>query len=607
MIFGGFSTPSGTGPRPTGSQPVSADVRTWCVQGLGVSARVVSAKTGRRRIIVLGLCGASRADLDDLLDHPLPDDVAWRWPGAYAVVEEREDAILIHTDPASAYPVYAMRFREGWAWCTSGRLLAALQGAGVDSGRLVSSILLPSVPALAGDHTFFSGVKQLPPGSRIELPPDKRPFGCTVTWHPAPVSGLPAPHRLREVLAAAVSLRVSADPDLSCDLSGGLDSTSIAVLAAQALPVGKQLPAVTVHPDGDLEGADLRYARLTTVANEDRMVHLQLPLGTEHLPYTAITAVPATDEPVPSTLTGARLIGQMWWMRTHLGTRTHLTGDGGDSVLFQPPLHLADLIRHRRWRQAAGEALGWARLRHGTPLSLLRDAHRAACLPRHEALRQLARDVGAPDRHDQGRVCWFPLVPFPSWATSAARHLLADVADEAARAEDLLPGLDGSIRALADEVREIARSATADAALVASCGVGLHNPFLDPQVVTAMLTVPLEQRPAIYSYKPVLRAAMTDLLPDTVAARDTKGSFEADHFTGMRANLPDLLDLADGHLAELGLIDPGRFRTTLREAAAGIPAPLASIEQALTAEAWLRAHHRTPLSAWDHSVEAHHG
>jgi asparagine synthase (glutamine-hydrolysing) len=602
MIYGGHST--APGPRPIGSHPVAAGTRTWCMQD--EPARVTDSVAGRR-IIVLGHCGASRAALDDLLDRPLPDDAAWRWPGAYAVVEEYEDSVVVHTDPASAFPVYTARHRDGWAWCTSSRLLAALTGRGVDPLRLAVSLLLPSVPALAGKRTFFTGVEQLPPGSRIELLPGSGPLRSDTTWHPAPVLEPAAPQRLREALADAVSLRVATDPDLSCDLSGGLDSTSIAVLAARALPPGRRLPAVTIHPEGDTQGADLRFARLTAAAHQDRMVHLLLPLAAEHLPYTAITAVPATDEPVPSTLTRARLTGQLRWMRTHLGTRTHLTGDGGDSILFQPPLHLADLIRHHRWPQAVPEALGWARLRHTTPLPLLRDAHRAARLTRRQALRHLALEVGSPDRNDHGNVRWFPLLPFPAWATPAARELLINAADEAARAEDLLPGLDSSIRILVDEVREIARSATADKALAAECGIHLHNPFLDPQVITAVLTVPLERRPSLYSYKPVLRAAMADLLPAAVAARSTKGSFDADHFTGMRANLADLLDLAGGHLAELGLIDPGRFRINLREAAAGIPGPLASIEQALAAEAWLRAHHRDPVPARIHPVEPHHG
>jgi asparagine synthase (glutamine-hydrolysing) len=266
----------------------------------GAPTRVVGTRAGLRRIIVLGPCGVSRADLDDLLDRPLPDDVAWRWPGAYAVVEEREDVLLVHTDPASVYPVYAARLRDGWAWCTSSRLLAALAGSSVDPQRLAASILLPSVPALAGARTFFTGVEQLPPGARIELPPGAGTLRSTVTWHPAPAPGPPAPQRLRAALTDAVSLRVAGDPDLSCDLSGGLDSTSVAVLAAQALPPGKRLPAVTIHPDGDLDGADLRYARLAAAAHEDRMVHLLLPLGVAHLPYSAIIAVPATDEPMVS-------------------------------------------------------------------------------------------------------------------------------------------------------------------------------------------------------------------------------------------------------------------------------------------------------------------
>ncbi len=89
------------------------------------------------------------------------------------------------------------------------------------------------------------------------------------------------------------------------------------------------------------------------------------------------------------------------------------------------------------------------------------------------------------------------------------------------------------------------------------------------------------------------------MLPPAVAARTTKGSFDTDHYTGMRANLAALLGLADGHLAALGLLDPARFRTALHRAAAGIPGPLATIEQALTVEAWLTAHRRDPMPAWD--------
>lgn len=235
-------------------------------------------------------------------------------------------------------------------------------------------------------------------------------------------------------------------------------------------------------------------------------------------------------------------------MRTNLGSHTHLTGDGGDSVLFQPPLHLADLIRHRRWKRAANEACGWARLRHHKVLPFLVDATRAARASRRQALANLARTVGTPGRNDHGRVRWFPLLPFPAWAEPTARRLLAQAAREAVDAPDTLPGLDSSVRVLVDEIREVARTAAADAELAASCGINLHNPFLDATVMDSVLRTPIDQRAPLHDYKPQLSQAMAGLLPPAVAARTTKGSFDADHYAGLRANLPDLRALTDGHL-----------------------------------------------------------
>ncbi|MFI2210452.1 albusnodin/ikarugamycin family macrolactam cyclase [Streptomyces sp. NPDC020141] len=604
MIFGGSCTARSAGPRPVGAEPVAAGSSVWRL-GPG-PVRVSPTRGGRRRVAVLGWSGCSDQDFGRLVDAPLPSDVTWRWPGTYTVVDENEEVVALYTDPAAAQPVYLTRHENDWVWCSSARTLAALTGAGIDTQRLTCTIFLPSAPALANGRTFFTGVEQLPPGSRIELPRDGRAPRRVTVWRPTSED---APEqRLRHALNAAVVLRTAADPSLACDMSGGLDSTSLAVLAAQALPPDSELNAVTIHPEGDETGADLRYACLTAAAHAGRIAHRLLPLTDEHRPYTRITTVPATDEPAPSTLTQARLTGQFRWMKERLGTRTHMTGDGGDSVLFQPPIRLADLLRHRSIRRTVGEALGWARLRRRPALPLLRDAAAVARGSRHEALVDLARTVGTPGRDDHGLVRWFPLMPFPSWAEPAARKELVAAAHEAATAPDQLPGLDFSVRTLVDEIREVARTATADAALARSCGIDLHNPFLDAVVVDTVLRTPPDRRPAVHEYKPLLRRAMADLLPPEVAARTTKGSFEADHYTGMRANLPDLLPLADGHLASFGLLSPDRFRRSLREASAGVPMPLATVEQALMAEVWLIAHHREPTPVWTYEpVGSAHG
>ncbi|MFJ7419608.1 albusnodin/ikarugamycin family macrolactam cyclase [Streptomyces uncialis] len=604
MIFGGSCTARSAGPRPVGAEPVATGSSVWRL-GPG-PVRVSATHSGRRRVTVLGWSGGSDQEVGRLVDAPLPTDITWRWPGTYTVVDEDEEAVVLYTDPAAAQPVYLARYENDWVWCISARALAALTGVGIDTQRLACAVFLPSVPALANGRTFFTGVEQLPPGSRIQLPRDGGTPRRVTMWRPTS-EGAPE-QRLRQALNSAVVLRTAADPNLACDMSGGLDSTSLAVLAAQALPPGSELNAVTIHPEGDENGADLRYARLTAAAHAGRVAHRLLPLTAEHRPYTRITTVPATDEPAPSTLTQARLTGQFRWMKKQLGTRTHVTGDGGDSVLFQPPIQLADLLRHRSIGRAVGEAFGWARLRRRPALPLLRDAAAVARTSRHEALADLARTVGTPGRDEHGLVRWFPLMPFPSWAEPKARKKLVAAAQEAASAPDQLPGLDFSIRALVDEIRETARTATADAALARSWGIDLHNPFLDAVVVNAVLRTPIDRRPAIHEYKPLLRRAMADLLPPEVAARTTKGSFEADHYTGMRANLPDLLPLADGHLASFGLLAPDRFRRCLWEAAAGVPMPLATVEQALMAEAWLLAHHREPAPVWTYEpVGSAHG
>ncbi|MFE3073490.1 albusnodin/ikarugamycin family macrolactam cyclase [Streptomyces sp. NPDC059247] len=597
VTLGGFSTTSDDFPRVSGARNPAPPGTLWRLGETPVHA--VPTGGGRPRVLVIGWCGATTGQLRDLSAEPVPTDVTWRWPGSYAVVEECTECVVVHTDPAAAFPVYATRWDGGWAWATSARALASLTGADVDVGRIACAVLAPSVPPLVGGRTFFSGVEQLPPGSRVELPRNGGPLRRSTTWCPEPEPHRPAHRRLRRALTDAVALRVRADPSLSSDLSGGLDSTTVAVLAARSLSDPHVLDAVTIHPEGRLDGADLYYAGLAA-ASAGRISHRLLPLGAEHLPYGGITSVPATDEPAPSTLTQARLLGQFRWMRREFGTRTHLTGDGGDSVLFRPPAQLCDLVRARRWRRTLREAYGWARLRRVPVVPLLRGAVTMAATRRSDALADLARyfSGGTAPGLGRGNVRWVTPPPVPGWAGPLALGHVAEAAARAAAAPDPLRRFDASLHTLVDEIREVARTARADAELAASCGIDLHNPFLDPSVIDAVLRDPLDHRPPVHGYKPLLVRAVGDLLPPAVAARTTKGSFEADHFTGMRENLADLQSLGDGRLASLGLLDPALFRRHLRHAAAGVPMSLATLEQALMAEAWLRAHHRDPAPTW---------
>ena len=224
-----------------------------------------------------------------------------------------------------------------------------------------------------------------------------------------------------------------------------------------------------------------------------------------------------------------------------------------------------------------------------TPLCCppLRDARALSRTSGAHALTAWAGALHRPRAFAGGQdIGWFPELSLPDWATDGVTDLLTDALHHTA-ADDRLPGLDIAIRILVDDIREVARSAAADAQLAAASGIDLHNPFLDPRVVDVGASVPSFGPGRLFT--PTSRSwscdAMTGVLPDRLAARTTKGSFNADHYTGMRANLPALLDLADGRLAALGFVDPRLLRAHLLRAAAGIPMSLATLEQALAAEA----------------------
>src|SRR5437763_5773101 len=197
-----------------------------------------------------------------------------------------------------------------------------------------------------------------------------------------------------------------------------------------------------------------------------------------------------------------------------------------------------------------------------------------------------------------GDIGWCAAETPPPWATQDALarvSALASVWQE--RVTEPAPGLFAATLA-AEGMAEVGRSARAYVQLAETVGVPLHNPYTDSRVVDTYLSVPLDERPGPAEYKPVLRDALGELFPAELAARHTKGNFNADHYGGMRANLAALHELADGRLAELDLVDPAKLRRTLTMTAAGLPGPFSSVEPAVAAETWLRAWDDAPKVVW---------
>lgn len=553
---------------PQGCRVITADQTPLWTVGQWTPAEIRTAATSERRVTVFGACGVTEHELHRLAANGVTDSVLTAFAGSYTVVESTTNSTVVFTDPGHAQPIYTATSTDGVVWGSSALALAALTGAAPDTAWLASMLLVPQRPELLAGRSAFTGVTAIPPGSRLILARGAR-SQIRAAWQPEPANMDMAEGatRLRAALAAAVAVRISSSQVPSADCSGGLDSTTLALLTAAQLGNGRSVHAVTVHPAGTTRGGDMDYATMA-VRTRPELQHLLCPLDSRHLPYhRMVELTPATDEPAPTTVTIARAVAEFDLLR-QVGSDCHLTGDGGDTLLGGHPAHLADLVRVRRFGLLCRQAVGWARL-HRTPVwPLLAEARRHHHRPWPQEL--------------------------PSWSTPLARQLLVQTTTTAVPAQ--APVEVGTLKTVT-AIQTVGRTARSDIQVAEHYGLRVHNPFTDPQVISAAVAVPTWLRGSPYRYKPLLTTAMADLLPAPIATRRTKGDFTPDHYLGLRANADQLRDLADGHLAERGLVDSDRLRRLLDQAALGLPVTFSAFEPVLAAEIWLRAIESTPAAA----------
>ncbi|WP_370012865.1 albusnodin/ikarugamycin family macrolactam cyclase [Nocardiopsis sp. LDBS0036] len=515
------------------------------------------AEAGPLKGIVLGTHTVSADGLRTWLSG------SWRfgppsWPGTYAVVVGHPEGAAVFTDPAHALPIHFCEVEDSVVWASSSHALSGVTGGGVDLAW-VSDLLADPAGRHGTERSSFLRVRTVPPGHRMDAHREGR---ATVDrWCSAPRSAprVEAVRLFRKALEGAVMTRLAQAEHLSCDLSGGLDSTTLCLLASNQASGARALTAWTVHPASRDRGGDLDHAR-QAVRERPNVDHMLLPLTDKELPYSGLDRVPPTDEPAPATITSARHVLAYERIRA-AGSTLHMTGDGGDALLMQSPELVLRLAARGRVLRALRDLHGWAKLDRGSPVRLL---------------SRLAR--GEPG-------------PSSRWLTPKARYMA--VSGPGRGTGEFLRG-DAELHAL----RGIGRTAHADAQFAVSFGVRLESPFLDRAVVEAALAFRAEDRGSPWHYKPQLTEAMPDVLPPAIARRRTKGGTDADHHLGLRAHLPEISVLVDGWLAGHGLIDPQTMREELRAAASGRDTPWGLLEPVIAAEVWGRAVEASTPPSW---------
>src|SRR5438270_531904 len=212
------------------------------------------------------------------------------------------------------------------------------------------------------EETFFAGIRKLPPAHSLVV--DDNGLRVSRYWsleeHEPPAGD--AAEALRELFLDSIRLRLRSDVPAGTALSGGLDSSAIAVTVDHLLHTEKE-NAVAVGPRQQTftayfaePGFDERPYAEAVVGRTTAEPHW-ITFGPEELASDLPSIVEAQGEPFGSTSICAG-----WYVMREArrsGVTVMLDGQGGDEVLAGYRAHLgfrlADLLAAGRIRELGGE------------------------------------------------------------------------------------------------------------------------------------------------------------------------------------------------------------------------------------------------------------
>lgn len=538
-------------------------------------------------VTLFGDCLSSDQDVADLISTSTTPARAMvrvlTLPGRFGALVSDGDRVAVAGDLAGTVRWWWARRRDGVHVALSPLPLARSPQPRVNPLALAAHLILPdTVPGLS-DDSLYLGVQALSPSRILVISGDhvsteRRP-------NPPSVSVRDAPDAFAEALTESVRAHTAGAVTVSADLSGGLDSSTVALLAARN---SRPVTALTYTDPYAVNDDDAGYA-FALAQGEPGLEHQVLTGGRDELPFTGLASAPFTDLPTLDTPLYTRT---RFRLAPVAGTGVHLVGDGGDVALGAPITYVADGVRLATAGRFLTECTGWARLRHRPVHRLVRAAVAVSRMSYRTALTNAATELETlrPRRAEHVRVfessiSWLQVSKVARWATPSARAQVAE-ALRVCRPGGEEDGADAHARRIIHAHGSAARSFLH---VAAGLDVPVVVPFFDSRVLAACLSVPAWQRTTVRQAKPLLRQAFADRLPADLFARRTKGDYSACEYHGLRVNAGEVRALlTDSRLADLGIIDPAAVRTDLEAAISGARAPMGALSQVVATEVWLR-------------------
>jgi asparagine synthase (glutamine-hydrolysing) len=497
---------------------------------------------------------------------------------AFAIWDRRRRRLFCARDPLGIRPFYYRDDGQTFIWGSELRQLLDTLPLGPEPnegmlGEYLSSRLVDC------KETLYRGILRLPPGHVLTVEDGRvhttRYFDVDPRHEIRYRSDDEYAEHFREIFREAVRCRLRSVTPVAVFLSGGLDSSSIAGVAARLARNG--------HVPGP--GFEAYSLDFTQVEADERNwvddVARMWELPVRHVradaavsPSLAEQVADLRDFPdLPNTHPWGLLLAEA----RRRGARTALWGYGGDEWLTGDTAHCADLLR---------------RLRLVALTRRIRDDIRSLNL------------LGGPSvgLADSIRWCVWPLVPRPAKrlvrrfrSRDVPDWIAPDFARRVGLQERLAPDV-APPRLPTFAQRGIHRQLRSGWSVAEYEMVDRYErrrsmesrfPFNDRRLIEFALALPEEQRWRGTETKFILRRAAGDLLPSSVAHRKTKGDFTYLYAAALEREGGDEA-FARLHLEADGFVRGDRVREMYRRFRGGDFGCLGALWMILATEWWYR-------------------
>jgi asparagine synthase (glutamine-hydrolysing) len=416
------------------------------------------------------------------------------------------------------------------------------------------------------NRTPYKGIYSVPPGHAVCVSSKgttvsrfwSMPIGDTIRYQNK--------HRYEEELRAlfrqAVTVRLESESPVLAELSGGLDSSSIVCMANQLVRSGavrtSRLETVSFAWQNSLDERFIREVESHCGIQGAR-------ISTDGAPFISEAQLSgAMPQAFQALLTSVATTARQ------LGARTILTGQNGDLVMgnwFDDSLQVAASLRRFRIGRAFGEALEWSKILHFPVYRILWQAAQAALPPALTPAAIYASGDGsyAPKSVETSLV-----------SSESASFFSTDWLHAASERRKYFYCL-----SMALELRTLQ-------APEALQHLEYTHPFGHRPLVEFLMTIPADVLCRPGEPRTLMRSAFSDLWPNKLRERRSKGSFNAPWQQATRPLAHALLKTKKLHTVERGFVDRDSLRARLVRHCLGLDCNESQLRQIMLLELWLR-------------------